>query len=107
MQRLGEKKYVTELAGQHPNWELPSYTFSQISEISKPLALSYELRQTATTTDAASELYVSPLASFGEGRNPFRHADRTYPVDFGAPTQDVIMVTLTLPPATRPSCPSP
>ena len=107
LQQLGEKKYVTELAGQHPNWELPSYTFSQVSEVSKPLTLNYELRQPAATPGAASELYVSPLASFGEGRNPFRHADRTYPVDFGAPTQDVILLTLTLPPGYSAELPPP
>ena len=107
LQQLGEKKYVTEMAGQHPGWELPSYKFSEVGEVGKPLALNYELRQAAATPGAAQELYINPLASFGDGRNPFRHADRTYPVDFGAPTQDVIMVTLTLPPGYSAELPKP
>ncbi|AMR27230.1 hypothetical protein A0257_09045 [Hymenobacter psoromatis] len=107
LQQLGEKKYVTELASQHPGWEMPSYKFSEVSEVGRPLALNYEMRQPASTPGAAQELYVSPLASFGDGENPFRHPDRTYPVDFGAPTQDVILVTLTLPPGYAAELPKP
>ncbi len=97
LQQLGEKKYVSQLTTRHPSWEVPTYKFGSVAEVGQPLALTYELRQPAGTAGPAQELYVSPLASFGEGRNPFNHAVRTYPVDFGAPTQDVIMLTLTLP----------
>ena len=107
LQQLGEKKYVTELAGQHAGWELPSYQFSAVEAMDKPLALNYELRRPASTPGAAQELYVSPLASFGDGQNPFRHPDRTYPVDFGAPTQEVILLTLTLPPGYAAELPKP
>lgn len=97
LQQMGEKKYVSQLTTRHPSWEVPSYKFASVGEVAKPLALTYALRQPASTPGTAQELYVSPLASFGEVRNPFHHAVRTYPVDFGAPTQDVIMLTLTLP----------
>jgi hypothetical protein len=97
LQQLGEKKYVTELAGRHASWELPSYKFNQVAEVDRPLTLNYELRQPASTPGGAREIYLNPLALFGESRNPFQHAQRLYPVDFGAPVQDVIMVTLTLP----------
>ncbi|MDO7887613.1 DUF3857 domain-containing protein [Hymenobacter cheonanensis] len=97
LQQLGEKKYLTELASRHPSWEFPAYTFGEVAEVSKPLTLNYEVRQPASTPGTAKELYVSPLAAFGESQNPFRHAERTYPVDFGAANQEVIMLTLTLP----------
>jgi len=97
LQTLGEKKYVSDLAAHHPNWEIPTYQFADIAALSQPLALRYELRQAATTPATATELYLSPLAAFGAGRNPFAQAERNYPVDFGAPTQEVIMLTLSLP----------
>ena len=97
LQQLGEKKYVTELANHHPSWELPAYTFADVAEVSKPLSFNYDVRQAASTAGTASELYVTPLASFGDTENPFRHAQRTYPVDLGAAHQDIIMITLTLP----------
>jgi len=97
LQQLGEKKYLTELARHHPSWEFPAYTFGEVAEVSKPLSINYEVRQPASTPGTAKELYVSPLAAFGESQNPFHHAERTYPVDFGAANQDVIILTLTLP----------
>jgi hypothetical protein len=95
---LGEKKYVTELASQHPNCEVPSYTFSGAASCEKPLGLAYTLRQAATTPGTAQELFVSPLAVFGESHNPFRLEKRSFPVDFGMVQQETISLTLTLPP---------
>jgi hypothetical protein len=97
LQQLGEKKYVTELASQHPNWEVPTYTFDGQSEVNRSLGLSYELRQLAATEGAAQELYLKPLEAFGEQRNPFQHEQRSFPVDIGMLQQEVIALTLTLP----------
>jgi transglutaminase-like putative cysteine protease len=97
MQQLGEKKYVTQLAATHPGWEIPSYAFTAQNELSKPLALRYDLRQPAATPGTAQELYLKPLEAFGEGQNPFRHAERSYPVDIGLLHHEIIVLTLALP----------
>ncbi len=94
---VGEKKYLTELAGRHSGWEVPTYKFSAINDPAKTLSLSYELRQAASTTSSAQELYINPLAAFVEAQNPFRDEKRKYPVDFGSLRQDVLVLTLTLP----------
>ncbi|TVT37906.1 DUF3857 domain-containing protein [Hymenobacter setariae] len=97
IQQVGEKKYVTELVGRHTNWEVPTYKFNAVELLNQSVALSYELRQSASTPGTAQEIYLTPLAIFGGTQNPFQHEHRTYPVDFGALTQDVIVITLTLP----------
>ncbi|MGI4864554.1 MAG: transglutaminase domain-containing protein [Janthinobacterium lividum] len=97
LQELGEKKYLADLVSQHSNWEVPTYKFSAVSEVGQSLSLSYELRQAASTPGTAAELYIKPLEVFGDTENPFRHEKRTYPVDFGALTQDVVIITLSLP----------
>ena len=107
LQQLGEKKYVTELAGQHPGWEVPNYKFTQASEVDKPLGLSYEMRQPAATPGAAQEIYINPLEAFGERHNPFRHDQRLYPVDLGMLHQEIIFLTLTLPPGYAAELPKP
>jgi transglutaminase-like putative cysteine protease len=97
IQQVGEKKYVTELLGRHSNWEVPAYKFNAVDLLNQSIGLNYELRQPASTPGTAQEIYLTPLATFGETQNPFRHEHRTYPVDFGALTQEVIVITLTLP----------
>ena len=107
LQQLGEKKYVATLASRHPNWEVPTYKFNAVNEVNQSLSLSYELRQAASSAGAAQELYLKPLETFGDNQNPFHHEKRTYPVDFGALIQDVMVVTLTLPTGYTAELPAP
>ncbi len=107
LQELGEKKYVSQLAAAHPGWEVPSYTFKGLTEVEQSLGLNYELRQAASTAGTAQELYVALLEPFGERQNPFRHAERNYPVDIGMFQQEVIRVTLKLPPGYTAELPKP
>jgi hypothetical protein len=98
VQQLGEKKYVAQLAAAHPGWEVPTYVFSSQAAVDRPLALRYELHQPAPGAGSPAELYLKPLELFGERRNPFRHAQRSFPVDIGLAQQEIVMLTLTLPP---------
>ena len=104
---LGEKKFITELASQHPSCEIPAYTFEGVSDLSKALGLRYTLRQAAATPGTAQELFVSPLAVFGESSNPFKLSTRSFPVDFGMVQQETISLTLTLPPGYVAELPKP
>jgi hypothetical protein len=97
LQQLGEKKYLTELAGRHSGWEVPAYKFGAVADPTKALSISYDMRQAATSTGSAQELYFNPLAAFVEAQNPFQDEKRTYPVDFGALRQEVLVMTLLLP----------
>jgi hypothetical protein len=107
LQELGEKKYVAELAARHPSWEVANYVFAKQNTVEQSLGLTYEWRQPAATSAPATELYLTPLNYFGERRNPFQHADRNYPVDLGMMQQDIIRVTLTLPPGYVAELPKP
>ncbi len=107
LQQLGEKKFMAELATAHPGWEVPSYTFGGQAEVSSALALRYELRQPTATAGETKELYLNPLEPFGERQNPFRHAQRSFPVDVGMRQQDIINLTLTLPPGYVAELPKP
>ncbi|NML66687.1 DUF3857 domain-containing protein [Hymenobacter sp. RP-2-7] len=107
LSELGEKKFITELASQHPSCEIPAYTFEGVADLNKALGLRYTLHQTAATPGTAQELFVSPLAVFGEGSNPFKLATRNFPVDFGMTQQEIISLTLTLPPGYVAELPKP
>ena len=104
---LGEKKYVTELASAHPGWEIGTYKFAQPEDVSQALTLNYEWKQPANTSGTANELYLNPLQAFGEQENPFQHEQRLFPVDMGMGLQNVVRVTVTLPPGYVAELPKP
>jgi hypothetical protein len=84
-----------------------SYVFAKQNAVEQSLGLTYEWRQPAATTTTAAELYLNPLSYFGVQRNPFQHENRNYPVDMGMLQQDIIRVTLTLPPGYVAELPKP
>jgi hypothetical protein len=94
---LGEKKYWTELARQHSGWALPKMTVSARDDVAQPLVLDYEFTQPADDAAAAGTLYLSPLREFGTTQNPFRYDSRSFPIDFGMPQEETVMLTLALP----------
>jgi hypothetical protein len=93
----GEKKYWAERARQHSSWTMPKTAVSQRDDLTKPVVLDYEFAQSAETPNTSGTVYLSPLAAFGEGRNPFRHEKRTYAIDFGMLQDETIVLTLALP----------
>ena len=95
--RLGEKKYLSELAAPHGGWSVPKLVVSERENVGKPLALDYEFAQPAADNVPAGTLYLSPLREFLGEQNPFRHDERLFPVDFGKARDETLMVTLTLP----------
>ncbi|UOQ97148.1 DUF3857 domain-containing protein [Hymenobacter sp. 5317J-9] len=94
---LGEKKYLSEMARPHAGWTVPKFAVAERDNVEKPLALDYEFSQPADDNNPAGTLYLSPLRDFISDQNPFRHDDRLFPVDFGAPKDDTQTITLTLP----------
>ena len=95
--KLGEKKYLAEIGRQHTAWTVPQAAVAKHESTEAPLALDYSFTQAADDNPTAGTLYLSPLREFSSSQNPFRHEDRQYPVDFGAPQEETLLVALTLP----------
>ncbi|MBO2009617.1 DUF3857 domain-containing protein [Hymenobacter negativus] len=96
LEKLGETKYRTQFAGKHTAWTVPKFTVSERTNLLKPLVLDYEFAQPAEEA-AAGALYLNPFTEFASEQNPFRHENRTFPVDFGALQEETMLLTLNLP----------
>ena len=96
LQKMGEKKYVEELTATHDGWSIPTFAFKERDALHRPLALDYEFAADGGEAPATT-LYLNPLRDFGAEKNPFLHENRRFPVDLGAPLEEVIMVTVALP----------
>ncbi|WP_161599439.1 transglutaminase domain-containing protein [Hymenobacter nivis] len=95
--QLGDKKYAAQLARQHAAWALAPIAVGAREEVHKPLALDYAFTRAADDGAPAGTLYLSPLREFLDGQNPFTQEDRNFPVDFGAPQEETLLVALALP----------
>ena len=96
LRKLGEKKYMEELATSHEGWNIPKYTFKERDVLHKPLTLDYEFASAGAETPVGT-IYLNPLRDFGTDKNPFLHENRRFPVDFGTKFDETVMVNLTLP----------
>ncbi|MCB2408541.1 DUF3857 domain-containing protein [Hymenobacter lucidus] len=96
LQKNGEKKFVEEIVSSHEGWSIPKFAFKEREVLTKPLALDYEFSSPGADTPVGT-IYFSPMRQFSGDKNPFRHEERRFPVDFGAQTDETVMMTITLP----------
>ncbi|TGE23267.1 DUF3857 domain-containing protein [Hymenobacter metallicola] len=96
LQKNGEKKFMEEIASSHEGWTIPKFAFQEREVLHKPLALDYEFAMPGSDTPI-NTIYFSPLRQFSADKNPFRHENRRFPVDFGAQFDETVMMTITLP----------
>lgn len=98
LQTLGEKKFLQQIANQHPGFAISKATVANRDSAHLPLSLDYAFAQAAESSKPYEVFYVSPLRDFGLVHNPFRAETRLYPVDFGMAREETLLVSLTLPP---------
>jgi hypothetical protein len=92
----GEKKFVEELLKGREGWNIDKYQFLQRDVLEKPLTFDYEMTVAGGEAPAGT-LYLRPLQHFGNSRNPFVHESRLFPVDFGFPLDETLVLTINLP----------
>ena len=68
-----------------------------MEDLSKPVTATYDVRISNAATQAGNLMYINPFVALREETNPFIHEKRTYPIDFGIPSEKVFVCTLNLP----------
>jgi Domain of Unknown Function with PDB structure (DUF3857) len=93
-----QEAYVSELQNSWKGMEISHYQNENLDSLEKPLIEKMDI---TVEIDLAGgrPVYFSPFI-FEDTKwdsNPFRSADRLYPVDFGAPLEEVLNLNLTYP----------
>ncbi len=86
------EEYKKAQAKTWGNFEITNYSSEAADSLDKPFIEKFELLFTEKTD--SDLLYFSPFVVDRWEKNPFRSAERTYPVDFGAPLEEIIMLKL-------------
>ncbi|QES90197.1 transglutaminase domain-containing protein [Rhizosphaericola mali] len=92
---VGEKKYLETIEnGYTPSVHFSEATVDSIKNYDMPLSLNFKYKQTIGDEDI---YYFNPIVFDREKDNPFKTAERSYPVEFTAKMNQVYYLNMTIP----------
>lgn len=94
--KAGEEKYVKELTDSK-TWEISKTSFENIEDSKNPAKEIHELVLPDGGQVAGNIIYLNPILVDRTEENPFKLEKREYPVDFGAPFDEVFVAKITVP----------
>ena len=89
-----EKKY---LSGEYPGVTLAQPRIENLDNFKKPLNIKFETETELFDQATADNFLFNPFFMDQWKRNPFKSPERSYPVDFGAPLEETMVVILEYP----------
>jgi len=90
-------EYVEDFSGKSPRIKVLKSEINNIDSLEQPLIEKYELEINATDKMNVSDLAFNPFIWDRLDVNPFKLAERSYPVDLGMPTDERLTLTMHLP----------
>jgi transglutaminase-like putative cysteine protease len=93
----GQAKYLEGIRKERTSWQIEKAEFNGTDAKSNTFDVVYNFTIPEACTRAGDRLYFRPLLSEAHETNPFKEAQRLYPVDFGVLTDETFTVTYTLP----------
>lgn len=101
--RIGYKKfnsqdeYLKSIESNHIGLSVENYNLIGIDSLQRPLQEHMSIVLKNKTTKANNQLYINPLLFDKYTENPFKAAQRVYPVDFITPIEETQIFNLELP----------
>lgn len=89
------EEYIRHLDDVHKTFEISKGLVSNTEELSSPLSVKLEV--TIDGDGAAQHILFNPYLLDRWKKNPFRSNERLYPVDFGVPKQEILLLSLDYP----------
>jgi transglutaminase-like putative cysteine protease len=90
-------EYVDDLVGKMPKVKILKSEVTNLDSLEQPLGEKYEIEITLFDKVNSNRLAFNPFFLDKTDTNPFKLADRTYPVDWGMPSDDRFILTMHLP----------
>lgn len=90
-------EYVENLNGKLPKLKILNSEISNLDSLDKPLSEKYEVEINLYDKLNGNELTFNPFFMDRITTNPFKLAERSYPVDWGMPSDERFILTMHLP----------
>jgi hypothetical protein len=91
------EEYVENLDEKMPKIKILNHNIINVDSLDKPLSETYDVEVSLYDNMDAQRMAFNPYIFNKITENPFKLADRTYPVDWGAPTDTKVVLTVHLP----------
>lgn len=92
----GEADYVSGLGSAH-HWEVEKSAFDNLQKLNEPAKESLDIKVPEYAQKGEGTLYLNPVVMNQITENPFKTETRAYPVDFGSPSERLLMGKFVIP----------
>ncbi len=90
-----QQEYINSITNRLHDITIKSFTIENEDNLNKPLVINLGVDVDGVDMPAGSTLLFSPFVVDQWKRNPFRSAERLFPVDFGAALEEILILNLT------------
>jgi len=91
-----QSDYISRLKNKWGEADILEYKVKNLDSLEKPLEEKITMK-VKSGEPGAGVLYFNPFIVERWDENPFKSGERLYPVDFGAPMEKILILTLTYP----------
>jgi hypothetical protein len=89
-----QKEYLEDLKKRWVNAEISNYEVVDLNDPEKPLVEKMNIELKSFGTDNADILFIDPYLTGKWDGNPLKSPTRLFPVDFGAPREILLLVSI-------------
>lgn len=93
----GLEKYIEEYNANFEDWDIENLKVSNLESIDENLWEEFDFKSKDYTSSTSGIIYLNPLMNVGIAENPFKLAERKFPVDFACPIDESIIIKINLP----------
>jgi hypothetical protein len=91
------KEYVSDLKKDNHNFEIVDFSYANLEDFSKPLVETLTLKLINFEIGDIKTVLFNPYVVGRWQKNPFHLTERMYPVDFGTPIEETMILSLQYP----------
>jgi transglutaminase-like putative cysteine protease len=92
-----EQEYINSITNRLHDITITKFSLENVDNLDKPLVVLLDVDLEVGDLLGGGTFLFSPFIVDQWKRNPFRSTERLYPVDFGAPLEEILILNLTYP----------
>lgn len=92
-----QEDVISNVEADNDDIEILNFRVSNIDKLAKPVVEMYKFEKEDAVELIGDKMYVTPLLFLATDENPFKLDAREYPVDFGTPMQEKVVVAIQIP----------